>query len=143
MLWNLNGAPDPVRTSSPFADVAVGAWFGPAAMWAFENNIMAGTVTDGVRRFNPTLPISRQEMAVTFINYTNNFLNLGLVGAGLPFPDASLIAPWAADQVAIAADNNIMAGDAAGRFNPLGNATRVEVAQVFKNFVERVVSPRV
>jgi len=141
ILWNLNGSPVSALTASPFGDVTSANWFYNAALWVYENDIMVGSGGN----FNPTGRITRQEMAVTFINYANRYLGLGLEGdvAELGrFPDRAQIATWAENQVAIAVENGIMSGQGTApdiRFVPLGNAMRVEVAAVFGNFVERVV----
>ena len=62
-LWRAKGCPEPKRTANPFADVAAGAYYCKAVLWAVENGI-----TDGASptTFCPEAPCTRAHV-VTFL----------------------------------------------------------------------------
>ena len=105
-------------------------------LWAAESGIVQG-VDIGV--FAPERNISRQEMAVMLSNYA------AFKGIEIPahrvmpnFADLGDIASWALAASSALAEAGVLSGSD-NRFNPQDNATRAEVAQMFKNFLRFVV----
>ena len=93
----------------------------------------------GGGRFAPDRPITRQEMAVMLSNYT------AFKGIDIPahrampvFADHGQISEWALTASIALAKAGVINGSS-NRFNPQGNATRAEVAQMFTNFMRFVV----
>jgi hypothetical protein len=61
-LWRAAGSQS-AHTSNPFADVAAGAYYEAAVLWAVENSVTSGT---GANTFSPAAGCSRAQI-VTFI----------------------------------------------------------------------------
>ncbi len=65
-LWNMAGKPRP-GGKDHFSDVKPGSWYEDAVNWAAEQGIVAGT---GGGRFEAERPVTRQELAVIFYNFS-------------------------------------------------------------------------
>ncbi len=67
-LWRAMGEPEPESGENVFRDVADGAYYAKAVLWACEQGITDGTKTfeDGTRNFSPDSPVKRGQM-VTFL----------------------------------------------------------------------------
>ena len=80
--------------------------------------------------FNPDAAITRQDMAALFGSFLNTYDHSGeTVNSGeASFADAASIADYAADGVQICYQLGIMSGKDGGVFDPMGTATRAEVA---------------
>ena len=135
VIWNLEGKPTPNGTAT-FTDVLKGAWYYDAVSWAAENGIVSGI---GNGKFAPEQPITREEMAVMLYNYAT------ATGMDIPenrtipdFTDATQIDAWAETAAKALAEAGVMNGDEGG-FCPTDNATRAEVAALFKNFLRFVM----
>ena len=122
--------------NAQFIDVPEGAWYYDAVTWAAESGIVSG-VGDG--RFGPDRAISRQEIAVMLSNYAN-FKGYAIpVYREMPnFTDQDSIASWALAASSALAEAGVINGSN-NHFYPQENATRAEVAQMFKNFLRFVV----
>ena len=133
-LWRLAGRP--AAPGADFADVSADAWYAPAVAWAVD----AG-VTDGVGggNFDPDGALTREQLAAFLYRFAGRPEAAGASG----FADAGAIAPWAADAADWARSAGVMQGRGEGQFQPQGGAVRAELAQVLKNFVEKVLrAPR-
>ena len=62
-LWRACGSPEPETTDCPFTDVATGAFYYKAVLWALENGITTGTSPE---KFSPDLGCTRGQV-VTFL----------------------------------------------------------------------------
>ncbi|MBQ6430709.1 MAG: S-layer homology domain-containing protein [Oscillospiraceae bacterium] len=62
-LWRYEGAPEPTAAANPFQDVAAGAYFAKAVLWASENGVTAGT---SATAFSPDDTCTRAHV-VTFL----------------------------------------------------------------------------
>ena len=94
----------------------------------------------GGGRFAPDRTVSRQEMAVMLKNYAD------LMGYGIPthramppFTDQAGISGWAQAAARALSEAGILSGSD-NQFAPLNNATRAEVATMFKNFMRFVAA---
>ena len=90
--------------------------------------------------FDPDRPITRQEMAVMLSNYA------ALKGYDIPshrsmpnFTDQSQISDWAETAVSALSEAGVLSGSN-NRFYPQNNATRSEVATMFRNFMRLVAA---
>ena len=127
-LWRANGCPEPKSTSNPFKDVANGAYYYKAVLWAVENGITNGT---SATTFSPEDPCTRAHV-VTFLwrsankpaaGSTNPFTD---VKAGLYYTDAVL---WAVSK-------NITNGTSATAFSPDSPCTRGQIVTFLYRYMK-------
>lgn len=130
VLYRLAGSPTVERTGA-FADVAPGAWYYDAMLWASSTGILKG-YEDGTYR--PARAVSRQEMATILLRMADVKLGADLVDAALAeLADGDSVASWARAGVAFCYLGGIMNGMDATHFAPTGMLTRAQLAQVFFN----------
>ncbi len=119
-----------------FEDVRAGAWYAEALQWASANGVVKGV---SETRFNPNGKVTRQEFVSMLCRYVGGEASSS---ASLDsFPDANQAAQWAHTELCWAVENGVINGvkDSSGvlRLNPTGTATRAEIAQLMKNYMER------
>ena len=130
VLYRLAGSPTVERTGA-FADVASGAWYYDAMLWASSTGILKG-YEDGTYR--PARAITRQEMATILLRMADVELGADLVDAALAeIADGGSVASWARAGVAFCYLGGIMNGMGGAHFDPTGMLTRAQLAQVFFN----------
>ena len=130
VLYRLAGSPTVERTGA-FADVAPGAWYYDAMLWASSTGILKG-YEDGTYR--PARAVSRQEMATILLRMADVKLGADLVDAALAeIADGGSVASWARAGVAFCYLGGIMNGVGGAHFDPTGMLTRAQLAQVFFN----------
>ena len=130
VLYRLAGSPTVERTGA-FADVAPGAWYYDAMLWASSTGILKG-YEDGTYR--PARAVSRQEMATILLRMADVKLGADLVDAALAeIADGDSVASWARAGVAFCYLGGIMNGMGGAHFDPTGMLTRAQLAQVFFN----------
>ena len=113
----------------------------PPSYWGYvpiETAARAGIVHGvGGGRFDPGALISRQDMTIMLVNAMHlASVAQDLATSPLPFRDASAVAPWAAGAVATASSLHLVNGLPGGDFQPLGDATRAQAAQVVYNLLQ-------
>ena len=128
ILYNKEGRP--VVTDSAFDDVADGAWYADAITWAAANGIVSGY---GNGKFGPNDNITREQLAVMLWHYVGS---PAATDKELHFTDADEASGYALEALRWAVENGIINGYGDGRFDPRGSATRAQVAQMLKNFLE-------
>ena len=87
----------------------------------------------GDNKFAPEKEITREEMVTLIYNYLKSTGVVGEDEAELAFADSEDVSDWAAVAVAYAADNGIVKGKENNVFDPIGTATRAELAQILYN----------
>ena len=127
ILYNIEGKPE-VETDKSFTDVAEGDWWYNAVMWAAESGIVNGT---GEGIYDPESPVTREQMVTILYRYAGS---PDVANAELTFDDAADVDEWAVAAVAWAVENGVVKGIGNNLFNPNGNSTRAETAQVMMNF---------
>ena len=134
ILYRLEGEPD--TATSNFTDVAPGMYYADAVAWAQTNGIVNGA---SATMFAPDDPITREQMAAILYRYaqfkdydvsSSNDLN--------EYTDAAQISPYAVTAMQWANAEGLITGDSATTINPIGNATRAEVATILMRFVENI-----
>ncbi|MGN1007536.1 MAG: S-layer homology domain-containing protein, partial [Butyricicoccus sp.] len=130
MLAGLSGEDSAACVTDAFDDVKPGDWFAPAAAWAVEHGITAGS---GARTFSPNAQITRQDMAVMLARYVEQVAAAELPEKNSPltFTDVSSIAAYARDAVSVMQTAGIISGISDGasyRFAPTAQATRAQAA---------------
>ncbi len=129
ILFNKEGRPG-VNYLLTFPDVADEAWYTEAVRWAASQGIVGG-YGDGT--FGPNDPITREQLAVMLWRYSGS---PAATNKELHFNDTDEISGFALEALRWAVENGILNGYGDGRLGPQGQATRAQVAQMLKNFIE-------
>lgn len=129
VLHNLENNP---RRTSPnsFSDVPSGAWYANAVAWAVDAGIVSGY---GNGQFGAEDRVTREQMAVMLWRYAGSPASAGSMS---DFHDAGQSDEYASEALRWAAENGIIHGKNGNLLDPKGRATRAEVAQMLKNFLE-------
>ena len=136
VLGRLAGAPHATANNITFIDVPLDAYYAPYVVWATENGIASGVCAN---TFAPNRPITRQEMAVMMYHFANQQgYTLPIHHQKATFSDQSQIRGWATDAVYTMQQAGILFGKQNNRFDPLGTATRAEVAAVLRRLTEQM-----
>ena len=101
-------------------------WYEKGVNWAVENGISDGSY--------PNNNITREQLAVMLWRYSGR---PAATNKELNFSDAKEASGYALDALRWAVENGIINGYGDGRLSPKGQATRAEVAQMLKNYLER------
>lgn len=134
VLANLENAS--ASGDAQFTDVADDAWYADAVNWAAENGIVNG-YEDGTYRPNDNL--SREQMAAMLYNYAAyKGYDLSATDNLGAFTDAGDVSSWAHDVVAWAVGADLLHGTDTNTLNPVGTATRAEVAAILTNFCSTI-----
>lgn len=136
VIANMEGADLSGYKTSEFIDVDMNAWYGRAAAWAADKNIVSG-VGDG--RFDPDAQITREQMAVMLHNYLK-YKGIQPAGTSRPaFADASKVSDWAKDAVTQIQSYGIINGVGDNIFAPQANADRASIATIFTNLMKALM----
>jgi hypothetical protein len=134
VVWRLSGSPKATTTSS-FTDVSSGAWYKDALDWAVENGVTDG-IGDG--KFGPNNLITREQVATMLLRYEKVIGgDTTATGDLSSFTDANQVSSYAQEGMAWAVGHKIINGDG-NRLKPKNTATRAEVAQMMKNYLEEM-----
>lgn len=127
ILYNKEGKPT-ATGGNVFNDVTSGAWYANAVVWAAENEIVSGY---GNGKFAPNDNITREQLTVVFWRYVGK---PKAVNNKLDFTDAAKISDYAIEALCWAVENGVINGTGNNILDPQGLATRVQTAQILKNF---------
>ena len=140
ILYNLEGTPA-VSGTTPFTDLTAN-WYKPAILWAYQNNVVAGT---SPTTFAPDQPVTREQIAVILTQYMFNVLKMNRTWTPADlstFPDGANVSSWAKeamqDAVALGLINGTKAPDGKAYLDPQGSAARQQVATILMNFCQNV-----
>ena len=140
ILYNLEGTPA-VSGTTPFTDLTAN-WYKPAILWAYQNNVVAGT---SPTTFDPDQPVTREQIAVILTQYVFHVLKMERTWTPADlstFPDGANVSGWAKvamqDAVALGLINGSKAPDGKVYLDPQGSATRQQVATILMNFCQNV-----
>ena len=140
ILYNLEGTPA-VSGTTPFTDLTAN-WYKPAILWAYQNNVVAGTSST---TFAPDQPVTREQIAVILTQYMFHVLKMERTWTPADlskFPDGAQVSSWAKeamqDAVALGLINGTKAPDGAVYLDPQGSAARQQVATILMNFCQNV-----
>ena len=140
ILYNLEGTPA-VSGTTPFTDLTAN-WYKPAILWAYQNNVVAGT---SPTTFDPDQPVTREQIAVILTQYMFHVLKMERTWTPADlsaFPDGANVSSWAKeamqDAVALGLINGTKAPDGLVYIDPQGSATRQQVATILMNFCQNV-----
>jgi len=131
ILYNMEGAPE-IAFEEQFTDVTEDKWYAAAVTWVYQNGIASG-YEDG--RFGAEDNVTREQTAVILKQYADmKGLDTTARAELKGFVDAGDIHDWAKDAVAWANYAEIVNGKPGGILDPLGKATRAEMATLIMNF---------
>ena len=140
ILYNLEGTPA-VSGTTPFTDLTAN-WYKPAILWAYQNNVVAGT---SPTTFDPDQPVTREQIAVILTQYMFHVLKMNRTWTPADlstFPDGANVSSWAKeamqDAVALGLINGTKASDGLVYLDPQGSAARQQVATILMNFCQNV-----
>ena len=140
ILYNLEGTPA-VSGTTPFTDLTAN-WYKPAILWAYQNNVVAGT---SPTTFDPEQPVTREQIAVILTQYMFHVLKMERTWTPADlstFPDGAQVSGWAKeamqDAVALGLINGTKAPDGKVYLDPQGSAARQQVATILMNFCQNV-----
>ncbi len=119
-LWRASGSPEPVSGTNPFADVAEGAYYYKAVLWAVEQGITTGT---SATTFGPDRTCTRGQVA-TFLYRAQG--EPAVSDSTNPFNDVPADAYYY-DAVLWAVENDTTQGTGKGRFSPDKDCTRGQI----------------
>ncbi len=107
--------------------VTGGAWYDTYVSWAREKELIPAGMAEN---FNPTAPITRQDMAALFGTFLGRYDHSAeTVNPGqASYKDAGSIADYAGSGVQLCYQLGIMSGGSDGTFAPQATATRAQVA---------------
>lgn len=133
VVGRLSGVDTSQYTSSDFADVRMGTWYGAYVAWAAKNNIVNGV---GSGLFAPDQAVTQQELAVMLMRYAS-FAKIELPQTSTnTLLNASQTASWAAEAVGTLAGAGMISDSDGGSFTPNRPATRAQVAAVLARFMK-------
>ena len=130
ILYNMEGRPDTAGLENPFTDVPDDAWYAKAVTWAASEGVVAGV---GQNLFQPEGVLTREQLSAMLYRYQGS----PAVGSvEMSFTDAASISDWAQTAMEWAVSQGVLSGKGNGILDPLGQATRAEVAQMLMNFAQ-------
>ena len=129
ILYRVSG--DKAQHSHPFTDVPSGRWFSDAIAWAYESGVVNGT-SDGT--FSPDDNVTREQAAAMLYRFAGCPTASGDVTA---FSDAAKISGYAVEPLRWAVGEGIINGKSEYTLDPLGTATRAEIAKIMTVWLEK------
>ena len=140
VLYALAGRPEPTG-ENPFRDVKENAYYTNAVIWAAENDIVGGVTAD---TFCPLADITREQIVAILFKYAKRIHADSDDRARLEdYPDADAVHNYAVEAMRWGVAAGILSGvretDGKVYLRPRANATRAQVATIFRSFVNRCV----
>ena len=134
VLYNLEGKPE--AADCTFTDVAADAWYADAVAWAADAGIVTG-VSDTT--FAPDQMMTREQIATILYRYAA-YKNYDVTASNdlSSYTDAGQIGSYAIEAMQWANGAGLITGSTATTLNPLGSATRAEVATILMRFLDSV-----
>ena len=129
VLHNLENNPDHTAAGI-FKDVVADEWYAEAVNWAAETGIINGYGND---KYGPMDNVSREQIVTMMWRYVGSPESKQAL---TDYSDASKVSAYAVPAIRWAVENGIVKGYTNSTLKPQGDATRAEVAEMFKNFVE-------
>jgi hypothetical protein len=133
VLYNYENRPDVAGMVNPFTDVAEGAWYHDAVVWAAANGLVSGV---SASLFAPDSYITRAHVMIILNNYAEfaKFELPALRNSQL-FTDDIDVRDYAREAIDRFFRAMIIHGRPDGSFEPQGNVTRGELAGILSGFV--------
>ncbi len=128
VLYNAAGRPDVDPSgAAAFVDCDPSAWYAKAVAWCGESGVFRG-YGDGVGRFGPDDPITREQIAVVLWRAAGAPEGAGWLDY---FVDGGEASAWAVDALEWAVGEGVLRGyDGTGELDPAGNLQRAQAAAI-------------
>ena len=122
-LYEAVGAPAVEGDASAFTDLPEPS---PAALWAAETGLVVG---NGAGQFLPESPVSREQALVMLLRYdiSRDAGPQGAWAVALPYTDAVMGSPWAAEALMWNVVRGYLLPDDGGNLSPQANLTAVQL----------------
>ena len=138
-LGRLAGVDTKLYTTNSFTDVKADSTFRPYIEWAYKKGIIQGI---GNQQFAPDRAITREEIAVIFVNYAKaTGYTLPVTREEAAYTDASSIGSVYKNAVTAMQQAGIMMGENNNVFSPGSSATRAEVAAMLTRYIKLTIDP--
>ena len=135
VLYRMAGEPDVSGLDNPFADVAAGAWYADAVVWAANTGITLGK---SATEFVPEDDVTRAEMAVFLMRYAAlKEQDVTQRAALTDFTDAASVPAWAVEAMQWAVAEGLVNGMGDGTIKPNGCATRAQIATILQRYLNQ------
>ena len=135
VLYRMAGEPDVSGLDNPFADVAAGAWYADAVVWAASTGITLGK---SATEFVPEDDVTRAEMAVFLMRYAAlKEQDITQRAALTDFTDAASVPAWAVEAMQWAVAEGLVNGMGDGTIKPNGCATRAQIATILQRYLNQ------
>jgi uncharacterized repeat protein (TIGR02543 family) len=134
ILYRLTGSPVTTETN-PFSDVAAGAYYEEAVIWAAANGVVSGYDST---HFGPNDPLTREQLAAILFRYAERFTSIDVTRLAniSSYPDFTKVHDWAETAVSWAIELGIIQGTDLGTIAPTASATRAQVATILNRFTQ-------
>lgn len=132
VLWRLDGKPQ-VSGNSDFTDVKADKYYSGPIKWASDNKIVTGT---NDKEFSPDGNVTREQLATMLYRYEKTEGDVTGEESISDFIDSNKVSSYAKEAMEWAYGNGILTGKTPNTLDPLGNATRAEVATMMKRFAD-------
>lgn len=140
VLWRMDGRPA-AGEHNPYTDVAPGAYYTDAVLWAWEDGIFGDT--DSLE-FAPGGKVTREQLAVVLYQYSQSKGYDTAKRADLAsFPDSESVSDFAREALAWAVAEELIMGmdqDGLHTLAPQDGATRAQVAAIFMRYQKNIMS---
>ncbi len=131
VLWRMEKQPSE-KQDAAFKDVAANAYYAMAVAWAKENEVVLGY---GDGRFGPGDTISREQLAAILFRYAQRKgVDVSKRVKIDRFADGGRTSGYALPAMEWAVANNFLSGKGNGILDPVGKASRAEIAAVLMRF---------
>ncbi len=132
ILYRAAGSPSVAGLNNPFTDLAKGAYYVDAVLWAYSKGVVNGS---SPTTFNPNGRITRQDIAAILYRASGSPATSGSIAA---FSDSASVSSYATNAMRWAVQNGIITGTTVknvARLDPTGNATRAQVVVMLHRFL--------
>ena len=120
-----------------FTDGPTGQWYTNAMTWAAANGIVSAYGDGG---FGPNDSITREQMAAILYSYARfKGYDVSSTVDLSRYADVGQVIAWAQTAMSWANAQGLITGDTATTLNPIGSATRAEVATLLMNVCENII----
>lgn len=134
ILYRLAGEPE-TSTKTNFTDVPEGEWYSDAVAWTVEKGVTLGT---SETTFDPSQPVTREQLVTFLWRYAGKPESKQSLSA---FADNAMVSEYAYTAMQWAVENMIVNGKEDDKLDPVGNATRAEIAIIFMRAEKMLAQP--
>lgn len=135
IIYRMESSPDIGTVELLFSDVVPDQWYMDGLNWAAQHGVVLGI---GENLFAPDLNVTREQLAAMFYRYAQyKGWDVSAVGDLSVFADEDEVSSWALEAVKWAVGKGLLQGRDNGLLDPLGVATRAELAAFLSSFVRQ------